>query len=65
MSSTPRIPPAIHRDPPDILQALMHAPGTLTAWLGAYDLIWKTGVIDLPTMEVVRMRVARQSDCGY
>lgn len=65
MSTTPRIPPAIDRDPPDILQALVHAPGPLQAWLDASGLMWSTGAVDLPTMEVVRMRVARQSDCGY
>ncbi len=65
MSSSPRIPPAIDRDPPDILQALLHAPGTLKAWLAAYELMWKTGAVELPVMEAVRMRVARASDCGY
>ena len=65
MGHTPRIPVAMQRDPQDILQALGHTPELLTAWLDTYDRIWTSGTVDHDVMELVRIRVAKASGCGY
>jgi hypothetical protein len=44
---------------------LAHAPEVLHAFLGLYGRLWRDGVVDQATKEVVRLRNARISDCGY
>ena len=54
--------------PPDALRAygvLAHAPEVLRAFLELYGRLWRDGVVDHPTKEVVRLRNARSTDCGY
>jgi hypothetical protein len=54
---------------------LLAADGTPTKSIGAalsgsvfsklYGQFWSHGIVDQPTKEVVRMRNARITDCGY
>ena len=44
---------------------LAHAPDVLRAFLGLYGRLWRDGVVDQATKEVVRLRNARITDCGY
>ena len=44
---------------------LAHAPETLRAFLQLYGCLWRDGVVDQATKEVVRLRNARITDCGY
>ena len=44
---------------------LAHAPAVLDAFLDLYGRLWRDGVVDHPTKEVVRLRNARITDCGY
>ena len=44
---------------------LAHAPEVLHAFLRLYGHLWRDGVVDQPTNEVVRLRNARITDCGY
>ena len=44
---------------------LAHAPEVLHAFLGLYGRLWRDGVVDQPTKEVVRLRNARITDCAY
>lgn len=63
MARLPRPPSA-----PDALAAyglLAHSPDVLRAFLGLYGRLWRDGVVDHPTKEVVRLRNARVTDCGY
>jgi AhpD family alkylhydroperoxidase len=44
---------------------LAHAPEVLRAFLQLYGTLWRDGVVDHPTKEVVRLRNARLTGCGY
>jgi hypothetical protein len=44
---------------------LAHAPAVLAAFLRLYGHLWQRGVVDHPTKEVVRLRNARITSCGY
>jgi AhpD family alkylhydroperoxidase len=44
---------------------LAHAPEVLRAFLHLYGTLWRDGVVDHPTKEVVRLRNARLTGCGY
>jgi AhpD family alkylhydroperoxidase len=44
---------------------LAHAPGVLRAFADLYGRLWRDGIVDQPTKEVVRLRNARITDCGY
>jgi AhpD family alkylhydroperoxidase len=62
----PRLPPPT--SVPDGLAGyglLAHAPEVLRAFLGLYGRLWCDGVVDQATKEVVRLRNARVTGCGY
>lgn len=44
---------------------LAHAPSVTHAFLALYGRLWRDGIVDHPTKEVVRLRNARITDCGY
>jgi hypothetical protein len=44
---------------------LAHAPGVLAAFRRLYGGLWQAGIVDHPTKEVVRLRNARITNCGY
>ena len=44
---------------------LAHAPDVLRAFLELYGRLWSQGVVDQPTKEVMRLRNARLTGCGY
>ena len=61
-----RLPQPDHADPALAGYGLLaHAPEVLRAFLGLYGRLWRDGVVDHPTKEVVRLRNARITDCGY
>lgn len=58
-------PPA---SPADALRGygvLAHAPDVLEAFLALYGGLWQEGAVDHGTKEVVRLRNARTTNCGY
>jgi AhpD family alkylhydroperoxidase len=44
---------------------LAHAPEVLRAFLDLYGRLWRDGIVDPPTKEVMRLRNARVTGCGY
>jgi len=44
---------------------LGHEPRLLRAFLDLYGRLWRDGVVDHSTKEVVRLRNARITNCGY
>ena len=44
---------------------LAHSPDVLRTFLGLYGRLWRDGIIDQATKEVVRLRNARLTGCGY
>ena len=44
---------------------LSHQPELVGEYFTLYSQFWSHGVLDQPTKEVVRLRNARITDCGY
>lgn len=44
---------------------LAHAPAVLDRFMRLYGRLWRDGIVDAPTKEVVRLRNARTTGCGY
>jgi hypothetical protein len=44
---------------------LAHAPQSATAFSRLYGTFWSHGVVDHPTKELIRLRNARVTDCGF
>jgi hypothetical protein len=64
MSTTPRIPPDEHgRAHAGTMFA--HRPELGTSFRTLYGTMWRQGVVDQPTKELVRIRNARVTDCGF
>ncbi len=57
-----RLPPP---EPPSPYGLLAHAPAVLHAFMDLYGRLWRDGIVDHATREVVRLRNARITDCGY
>jgi hypothetical protein len=60
-----RLPPPPPGGAAERYGLLAHSPGVLHAFLDLYGRLWRDGVVDHPTKEVVRLRNARVTDCGY
>lgn len=65
MSSVPRLPSAVPGQPAMLRSVLAHAPAPMKAFNDLYGSFWSHGVVDHPTKEVVRLRNARITDCGF
>ncbi len=65
MSTTPRVPSAVDGEPADFRTVFSHHPTLLQAFFQLYAQLWQGGVLDEPTREVVRLRNARVTSCGY
>lgn len=65
MSTTPRLPSAIAGVGSDFRSTLAHAPKVLETFWSVYSTMWSTGDVDHVTRELVRLRNARVTDCGY
>ena len=65
MSTTPRVESAVAGQPPGFGTALAHQPAVLAAFGKLYGTIWTQGIVDQPLKELVRIRNARVTDCGY
>lgn len=62
----PRLPPPDGASADAARYGLLgHAPEALRAFLDLYGTLWRDGVVDHPTKEVVRLRNARLTGCGY
>jgi len=59
MSTIPRVPATSLRE------AFALQPDLLDAFWDLYGTMWMDGVVDHPTKEIVRLRNARVTDCGY
>ena len=59
MSSTPRVPAS------DLRGAFALQPALFDAFWSLYSELWMGGTVDHATKEVVRLRNARVTDCGY
>jgi AhpD family alkylhydroperoxidase len=44
---------------------LAHEPRLMRSFFDLYGRLWRDGVVDHPTKEVVRLRNARVTGCGY
>jgi hypothetical protein len=44
---------------------LAHAPLAAKAFSRLYGTFWSHGVVDHPTKELIRLRNARVTDCGF
>jgi AhpD family alkylhydroperoxidase len=44
---------------------LAHAPAVLERFMRLYGTLWQDGIVDPATKEVVRLRNARTTGCGY
>ncbi len=63
---SPRIrPPQQAAADPIAGSALSHQPETLRAFLDLYATLWEGGSVDAATKEMVRLRNAQITDCGY
>jgi len=65
MSTAPRVPSAVEGEPPSFGTALAHQPALLRAFATLYGTLWTQGNVDQPLKELVRIRNARVTDCGY
>ena len=65
MSTTPRLPSALGEETTSFAGMLSHQPGLGAEFSKLYSQFWSHGVLDQPTKEVVRLRNARVTDCGY
>jgi AhpD family alkylhydroperoxidase len=63
VSADPRIPRPEGGDP--ALGVLAYQPELAAAFFRLYGELWSRGVVDQPTKEVVRLRNARITDCGF
>ena len=65
MSTTPRMPSALGEASASFGGMLSHQPELVAEYAKLYAQFWSHGVVDQPTKEVVRLRNARITDCGY
>ena len=65
MATTPRMPSALDEETPSYGGMLSHQPELVGAYGVLYSEFWSQGVVDQPTKEVIRLRNARITDCGY
>jgi hypothetical protein len=66
MGTTPRLPkPSATISGPLADSLLAHQPALLESFLALYATLWGRGIVDHPTKEIVRIRSARITDCGY
>ena len=64
MSTTPRIPPDEHGHA-HAGTMYSHRPVLGRRFSELYGTMWRQGVLDQPTKELVRIRNARVTDCGF
>jgi hypothetical protein len=65
MATTPRLPSALDEAVTSFGGMLSHQPELVGEYFTLYSQFWSHGVLDQPTKEVVRLRNARITDCGY
>ena len=66
MGNAPRLPkPTSLGTDPVGGSVLAHQPKLLQSFLALYATLWGHGIVDHPTKEIVRIRSARITDCGY
>ena len=65
MSTTPRVGSAVEGHAPSFGTALAHQPALAAGFGALYGTLWTQGIVDQPLKELVRIRNARVTDCGY
>lgn len=63
--STARVPGPVEGGNPTFSSALAHQPEISTSFGRFYATLWSDGQVDHLTKEIVRLRNARVTDCGY
>ena len=61
----PRVTSAIPGQETSFGTALAHQPAIAAAFGDFYGRLWSKGQVDQPTKEIIRLRNARVTDCGY
>ena len=65
MATNARVSSAVAGEAPAFRTVLAYQPALLAGFEEWYGTLWSHGVVDHPTKEVVRLRNARVTDCGY
>ena len=65
MSTTPRVPMSTASATSSLAGAFGHQPPLFAAFSEWYGNFWSRGVLDPSIKELVRLRNARVTDCGY
>jgi hypothetical protein len=65
MSTTPRVGSSVAGAEPGFRTVFGHRAELFAAFGELYGRFWSHGVLDHPTKEIVRLRNARITDCGY
>ncbi len=65
MSSKPRLSSALDGQAPDFGSVTAHAADLMGHFFALYGEFWQNGVVAPQLKELVRLRNARVTDCGY
>lgn len=65
MSTRPRIDAPVPGASADFVSVMQHAPAVTAAFFDLYAEFWQRGVVPARLKEIVRLRNARVTDCGY
>ena len=64
MSTTPRLPSAVHGARPNVVTVRRHAPAVADAFDAMYAVLLGGGVAGMDVKEAMRLRNAAASGCG-
>ncbi len=65
MSTKPRIEPALSGRAADFGSVMAHVPEITGRFFALYAEFWQHGVVPAKLKELIRVRNARVTDCGY
>ncbi len=65
MSTRPRASSALPGEPPHFGSVLAHQPELAKAFGELYARFWQQGLVEQRVKEIVRIRNARVTDCGF
>lgn len=65
MSSTPRLNSSVAGEVANFASVTGHAPELMGAFFDLYAQLWQRGIIADDVREIMRIRNARVTDCGY
>lgn len=65
MSTKPRIESVLPGQPPDFASVMGHTPNIFEKFFELYGEFWQAGIIPAEIKEMMRIRNARITDCGF